>query len=444
MQLLIPAVMLLALTPPSAAVSRLSPEQFTVRDNRLLLSNGVADRPSAQGVLLIADDESALWLAPSADPDRIGEFASAPGLAIPSDHAGLAAWIVRDDAAALLRPSWPRGGQIRAMVDSLGPGIARAWVRAGRKQGVLPDDAWLLRVCGQPVARLDVRWLGESDAFCRCVPLTAPFAIHGDETAELWPDPEARRSGRLVSAISRVETRDRSQLVWIAAPPRTSAPPHDARVDYFRKGEYRGSGTVERTDDRFWYVRTSGYGGVADVQVGDEARVRSAAEIRERRFSAHVIEVRADAALVDAGEPDGIHPGAVCSASAEDGRRIELVVKRVSGNYSEIVASAGVALTLELRDEVRFGPPEPPATVLGRVESSADGRAFSARLDALPPVAVDWHKTPVLITPTDDGAAVALLVDVREDRAFGFVLGDSRPLRGNERILCDEVRAASP
>ncbi|MEP0845524.1 MAG: hypothetical protein HRF50_01740 [Phycisphaerae bacterium] len=444
MSFLISAALLLVLAPPSAVVTRLSPEQYTVRDGCLLLERGAAEG-GALGVVLIVGDQSAYWLTPRSDPARAAEFTSAPGLGVDADRSGLAAWMVRDDAAALLRPRWPRGGRIRATVDSLGPAASRVWVRAGRKQGVHSEDSWLLRVGGQPAARLDVRWLGERDAFCRCTPLTSQLAIQGGETADIWPDPESRRSGRLISAICRVETKDRSQLVWIAAPRGTAGPPQDARVDYFRNGEYRGSGSVERTDDRFLYVRTSGYGGVADVQVGDEARVRSAADIRERTFTAHVIESRTDAVLVDAGEPESIHPGIPCSAVSRDGRTIELVVKRVSGNYAEIVAAApNGALNLDLRDEVRFGPPEPAPTVLGRVEESADGRAFSARLDAALRVAVDWHTTPLLIETTAGGGEVALLVDVRPERAFGFLLNDARLLRGGERMLVNELQDASP
>jgi len=225
-------------------------------------------------------------------------------------------------------------------------------------------------------------------------------------------------------------------------------------VDFRRAGDYIGSGVVERRDARFWYVRTLPGACAGDVHVGDDALIRTVADIRNRRISARVVELASAGGLINAGEIDGLSAGdvgTVYRAGNLIGRvRLTKVQRAYSvaqltegseGPDASQAAQSGESQPrtktegLQRLDEVHFGHPPPPPVTLGVIERVVDRTLFSARLanGSGPPLL-----TPLVLRRVDRTIGVAVLLDVMDGRALGLALARSLtelPAAGDELRL---------
>jgi len=416
----------------------------------------VADLPEwgAGGRVVVACDGEPLgWFEEVGAGDDRSMFVSRQ--AVDADLASglLRGWVIGPDSVAHFRDAWPFDAQLRARIDTVGLGDHAVWIDAGSHQAVQVGDCWWYRAAGQPVARYDVRLVGGNVCYCRVVPLVAGLRPRRGEMVSLWPAPGLRDTGRAVSAVSFVETREDGQVVWVAAPPTVNTPA-EPRVDFRRAGDYIGSGVVERRDARFWYVRTLPGACAGDVHVGDDALIRTVADIRNRRISARVFELTSVGALINAGEIDGLAVGDV-GAVHRAGNRIGRVrlpkVQRVYSVAQLTEGSEGPDASqstqsgesqprtrtegLQRLDEVRFGRPPPPPVTLGVIERVVDRTLFSARLanGSGPPLL-----TPLVLRRVDRTIGVAVLLDVMDGRALGLALARSLtelPAAGDELRL---------
>jgi hypothetical protein len=252
--------------------------------------------------------------------------------------------------------------------------------------------------------------------------------------------------------VSFVEQTEDGQLIWVAVPPKVDVP-SEPRVDFQREGGYVCGGVVERRDARFWYVRTLSGTSVTDVRVGDDAVIRTVADIRARRISARVFELTPAGALINAGEIDGLSAGdlgTVWRAERQLGR-VELV--RVQRGYSLVRARSDIVDNVTTQpvqsgdqpgapaldglrklDEVRFSDPPPPPVTLGVIEHVTDGTLLTARIDA---ARVAPLRVPLELRRAGRTIGVALLLETEDGRAVGFALARSltvRPATGDELI----------
>lgn len=362
------------------------------------------------------------------------------------------AWLIPPDLVARLIARWPDNAPLRAEVDSVGPGGQSAWINAGTNQGVNVGDSWWLRVAGQPAARCDVRFAADDVCFCAVVALANAPTVRPGARVALWPGPAERRTGRATSAVAFVEERAQDVLVWIAAPPNVNCP-SEPHVDLYRAGRYLGHGLVERRDDRFWYVRLirpGGSGGSSratssapveskalPVRVGDNAVIRTHADINGRRFLAHIFELSPAGALLNAGEADGLAVGDVMTVSRRTQAAGRAVVRQVQRSYAvvepvsepaaeRVTESADVPLggpetpplILSVGDALRFGdPPEAPRLV-GTIRSTVRNGLFAAQLTRMAtPVGV-----PLAVRLGDRTIGAAVLVTADAGRGVGFAL----------------------
>jgi hypothetical protein len=407
----------------------------------------VADLPAwgmGGRVILAQENEPLGWLDWMDGPEDGGTFISSADLDFEMTPAALRAWVIGPELAAHLRYAWPLGAELHARLDTVGLADRDAWIDAGASLGIRVGDCWWRRAAGQPVTRYDVRWVGSDLSYCRAVPLAADSRPRTGEPVTLWPAPGLQRTGGVIGAVSFVESGEDSQVVWVAGPPHVAAPP-EPRLDFQRDGEYLGSGIAERRDARFWYVRILPGTAVAEIRVGDDAVVRTAADIRARRISARVFEVTPTGALLNAGEIDGLSVGDV-GAVWRAGRLVGRVqLMKVQRGYSmarlfgesEALATrpvpqnddGGIVATLDgLRtlDEVRFSPPATPPVRLGVVEHVADGTLFSARIEG---AHVAELNRPLEVRRAGRTIGVAVLLEAADGRALGFAVARSLTAR---------------
>jgi hypothetical protein len=417
----------------------------------------VADLPAwgAGGRLVVACDGEALgWFEEAGTREGRPVFVSRQ--AVETDLAGgrLLAWVVGPDCVAHFRGAWPLDAQLWARIDTVGLGDQSVWIDAGSHQAVQVGDCWWYRVAGQPVARYDVRLVGSSISYCRVVPLVAGLRPRPGEMVSLWPAPGLRDTGRAVSAVSFVEAREDGQVVWVAAPPATVNTPAEPRVDFRRAGDYIGGGVVERQDARFWYVRTLPGACAGDVHVGDDALIRTVADIRNRRISARVFELTSAGALINGGEIDGLSVGDVAAVYRAGNRIGQVRLTRVQRVYSVAQLTEDAERPdasqptqssepqphakiggLQRLDEVHFGRPPPAPVTLGVIERVVDRTLFSAQLakGSGPPLL-----TPLVLRRADQTIGVAVLLDATDGRAVGLALARSLaelPAAGDELSL---------
>jgi hypothetical protein len=381
----------------------------------------------------------------------------------------LRAWMLPRDLIAAVRSAWPAGAGLLTEIDSVGPSDRSVWVRAGQDFGLQAGDTCLVKVGRQPAARIDLRFVGPDVSFGCVTALVADLKLTSGMQAALWPAPGEARSGRATSFVSFVEKAGRDVQVWVPAVPHVSCP-DEPHLDYFRGDRLIGSGVVTRQDDRFWYAsfraapswQAPGAGRettqpssprsasppVASTpasapteevlpQLGDHVVVRTDADIERRRFVAQVFEVTTGGALLDAGENDGLavgQEGKIYREGAVVGR-IEVV--RAQPTYAVIVSRAKdreSAVELRLGDEVRFGPPQPAPSEIGRIVRVTARDLITVRLTvAQPPLG-----TPLAVKARGQTAGVALLVVAEDGLAGGFVIPASitvPPAAGMQLVL---------
>jgi hypothetical protein len=408
-------------------------------DSHLLLS--AAGRPIAWGSLDKADESLGVFRIahPALDPDQADK---------------LRAWVVPPDLVSALLPRWPRGAELLAEIDSLGPGDRTAWVQAGSDQGVRAGDCWWLRIGGQPAARLDVRFVGAHVSHCAVVPLASDPPVKPGAQVALWPSPADRRDGRARSAIAYLDEQVEGALVWVPAPRGVACPP-EPHLDFLHNGNYVGHGLVERHDDRFWYARlipanaTAGDVGTRPVsrptsravrpaarpQVGDEVVIRTRADIERRRYVARVFELTREGALVDAGEEDGLAAGQQAAVYRSGTALGTVVIRRVQSTYAVVTGPEKAAFELHPDDELRFAPLPAPTTIVGTIESVSDQTLFTAHLGRPDPPL----QTPLAIQSLGRTVGVALLVTAEGSTAGGFALSCSltTPLRAGMTLVQD-------
>ena len=390
--------------------------------------------------LAVARGAEALgWFEPLADEAR-SLFTSTRRGRLPANVKHLRAWLVPPDLTARLRSRWPLNAQLYTVIDSVGPGAQSVWMAGGANLGVRVGESWWLRRGGQPIARFDVRLVQADLSHCRVQPLVSDLPPLKGRAVALWPAPEWKRTGRARSAVSFVEVEAALRSIWVPAPPAVDAPAQPS-IDFYRDGRFVGCGVVERRDARFWYVRrlttTAGYA----IRVGDEAVVRTRADIAARRFIARVFEATADGLLINAGENDGLAPGAELTVRRA-GRVVGRVsVQRVQREYAVVRPLAGAAAN-EIRpgDEIRFRPPPKAPLLLGVIERVVEGTLFDAKIDpAVPPPLL----TPLAVHGARGPAGVAVLLARDGAWAFGLALPAAapRPLQAGMRLL---TSAAGP
>src|SRR5262249_47885938 len=151
-----------------------------------------------------------------------------------------------------------------------------------------------------------------------------------------WSAIGKERKRRSISAVCFVQEAPESPMIWIAAPPETPVP-EEPRVEFLRDGKYVGFGIVERRDSRFWYVRPLAPACLQSIRVGDDATIRTLADIRAQSYSARVFAQTSEGCLITAGEPDGVAVGQI-GLLLRGGVPIGRVeVKRAQGGYATCV-----------------------------------------------------------------------------------------------------------
>ena len=157
-------------------------------------------------------------------------------------------------------------------------------------------------------------------------------------------------------------------------------------MDFYHGAAYIGHGLVERHDDRFWYVQfvapthEAGSKKTPGPQVGDDAVIRTPADIDERRFIARIFELTPAGALLNAGEADALAEGDMLRAYREGGP-VEVVVRQVRRTYAVVTpAESGGGMSLRVGDELHLRPPPTPARLIGSIERVVDETLFSAHL----------------------------------------------------------------
>lgn len=394
-------------------IRELAPGTIEVRDGRLRLTSIAAGGKSEDvgWVAVAVNWRPVAWIDMRVSAD---EQAIAAALQPPGERGELRAWLIRRDVVAWARRDWPAGVELSAKLEALGPGRSGVWLDAGALQGVRAGDYWWVQVGAQPVARLETRFVGREASWCRIVPLTGEMRLTGGMMARLWPNPAAARDGRAYSAVCLVERSEGSETVWVAAPP-ACAVPAEPRVEFYRGGQFVGSGLVERWDERFWHVRTTTAveGG---VRVGDQATIRTLADIAAKRFTAHVIGEAGGRAVIDAGEAEGVSAGDRCWLGQADAA-VELEVTRVTGGYSEVRAARGPAPGRG--SAVRFGPVPPYGREVGILCEVWGEHLFRAEVTQGPPPAT---AAVVGLAGTSDTRVAAMVLASDVTQILGFVL----------------------
>ncbi len=369
-------------------------------------------RPPAAGSILIGLSDG----LPSVVLREVhGEFVSDVTISI------IEGYYVAPAALGGLAAELPHPLGVFGEIDSIEPGGRNVWISVGSAFDVRPGNRFWQRQGGQPVARFETLFVDSAVALARCVPLAAGYRPRPGERVELWPSPADRRDGRLRSAVTFVPTGAGGQ-VWLAAPSGAECP-SEPQIDFYRAGRFLGNGALERADERFWYVRPLAASFPVGLQVGDDAEIRTLADVDARRFRARVFSSSGGGALINAGEVDGLEPGMAASAWRADQPLGPVTIGRVETSFS-VVDAAGLALL----DEVRFGAVDasPPRERVGAVERTEGTELAVARM-------IDsWSgsfEQRLLVERDGRLVGVALCVAALDGRAVFFCPRELQPAR---------------
>ncbi len=394
----------------------------------LLTTSQPSDGDGRDFVLVSAAGRPVVWTELAAE-------AAVTGVAMgPASEAGDVpkAWVVRPEIDVELRSSWPQEGPITAKIDGVGVGQGMVWLDLGESGGVRVGDWWRVDSGEQPVARLETIFVGASAAACRVIALTRDLRLESGQAASLWP--AAAVDGTQSSAVSYVEPTVTGQRIWIASPPGLgwSSEPW---VEFYREGQYVGTGIVQRRDERFWYATALVEACADEVRVGDRARVR----VTPGPLEARVFAV-APLVLVAAGESDGLEPGARGQVFRGGSAIGQVEVARVQAGYAVITPhSEGSPLRIERMDVVRFGQhaKRPHVGTVSHVVGLAVGVRLSGAHQAqagIPYLLRDATGRPV---------AVAVLLDIAGGAGVGYVIERSivRPVEAGLIVEAAAARA---
>ncbi|TWT44609.1 hypothetical protein RAS1_10240 [Phycisphaerae bacterium RAS1] len=436
-------------------------------DDALITSTPVVDvRPAGEGWLLtlaaapdLKGAATRVLLADGATPLGWLTRVNAPAGACfflrrfePPPPGALRAWLLRPTLVRELQPRWPLDAPLLAAVDAAAPGWRTVWLRAGAEQGVRVGDTWWSRSAGQPVARFEVLAVEADLCLCCTVALASDLPLHSIQSVALWPSPARRRLGEAMTAVCMVEAIDDGARAWVAAP-RGVRCPADAHIDFFQSGRYVTHGVVEKRDDRFWYVRVvSPHSAVADVngegtvpegarpdliRVGDNARIRTDAEISQRRFAARIFRLTDRGGLINAGEADRLEAGEIGRVIRDGAEVGQILLQRVQRDYSMVEPAAAFGdLELATGDVVRFGPSPRPAVPIGRIVSIVGETAFVLRLEGTAAPLL----TPLTIRSGGRSVGAALLLTADGGKALGVAVPESLPgaLEEGMDVVLDE------
>lgn len=404
--------------------------------------------------ILLADNSVPLgWAMAVQSPANSARFASDASLS-GDTRDRLRAWIVNSRYFNELQIVNSLDTGLWATVDSVGPGGATAWLSIGSDFGVAVGDRFWLRERGQPLSRLDVRLVDANLCHCRVLRLATGAQLSTGNRVASWTGLGSRRNERSTSAVCFAEGTADAPLIWVAAPPPVPTP-DEPRVDFYREARYVGFGIVERRDARFWYVRPLASACLESIRVGDDAIVRTLADVRAQSYSARVFAQTSEGSLITAGEPDGVRVGQV-GLLVRGGVPVGRVeVKRAHGGYAtcvrmtehkEVGPSTLVAevendrgATIAMLDEVRFGPIRDVCETMGIVTVVVGVDLFAAELgvgENLP--------CPRTLGVRQNGRVVgmAVLVSAEGGRGIGFVVPETMgvPLAPGAELVTNAAR----
>ncbi len=375
------------------------------------IPRGEEPPPHAQLVLVDGVKPIGLATRTADDPSDVYRLTEAAAARVRFGRQ-LEAWLIPSAAAAPIA-AWPSDIPFAAQIDSLSPAQSAAWLAVGSRHGVRVGDSWWLRVGRQPAARLDIRFAADDVAYATVTPLAMNLALNPGQPVQRWRPRANDNPGPLRSAVAHVERQGADMAIWIAAPIGVDVP-SEPHVDFFRAGRWTGHGLVQRADERFWYAGLiSETAGVP--QVGDDAAVRTRAEIVARRVTARVFDRTERGAVIDAGEQDGFAVGQSAMGFREGAFLTRIEITHVQPTYSIVTASppAGeTAPALAIGDQVRLTPPPPAPKPAGEIVAVVDEQLVVVRLADAPALA-----TPLLVE--HEGESVALVVLLAADGPTG-------------------------
>ena len=410
--------------------------------------------------LSLESHPEAIFLTAGIDPIAVltrsegADYGIARASLDPGVEDRLEAWAYTGEHAAELLSKWPVEGAFRAEITTVGLGGATVWLDAGNRDGITAGDHWWLRVAGQPVARFDVLFAGDDDCYCRVCPLVAGWSPRVGERAGLWPSPGMKRTGRAASAVVFVQATPDSREIWLAALPGADVG-DEPRIDFYRGGQFLATGSVDRKDKRFWYVRLTSDSKTSELQIGDDAVIRTAADMKAKRFVGRVFDLTTGGGLIDVGEIDGLRVGDSAPVYRE-GKPIGAVeIVRTQRTYSTVRLKAVHAVTKDLPtgqggdyalstdterssgnglpvlgDIVRFDTRNSRSRHIGTIERVCDRMLLSVRLNGEAPPLLK----PLLIQREARTIGVAITIKCEGDRALMLAIPESAiddPRRGD-------------
>ena len=446
-------VLWLAGPPPATPIVEAHVVSVEPGVGRVTVRRGPDDAPAHPLLVLTAGVEPIAVCTLTNQQGEETVFGYTPGTASDIHTADCRAWLVGSDLVGQVFADWPMGASLNARIDRVGPGARSAWIRAGADEGIQVGDRWWLRAAGQPLARFDVRSVEQEACFCAAVALATDVRLAAGQVVELWPSPGQRRGARAISAVAYVESAGGEHGAWVAAPAHVDCP-RDPHLSFYRDGRYVGHGIVEAMDDRFWYARVvTPKGDARDrappaapqpttdasppeaITVGDEAVVRTSADIQQRRFVAHVFESSPEGVLVDAGEADGLTLGQTVLLTRDGMRLGKVRVERVQRGYSVVrCVDSWDGERPAPGDAMHVGPPPAEPVVVAEITAVTDKLLFAARLASEPPPPM---LTPLAISSGGRTMGVAVLLAREGPLVCGLALEPSlsAPLRPGDRLL---------
>lgn len=309
---------------------------------------------------------------------------------LPAAAACEAYWIDETGLRAELSDG-PAGGEFFTSINSVGPGNQTAWLNAGALDGCRVGDTWWMRINGQPAARFETLLVAPTRSFARVTLLAADVPMRPSGRVAVWPSPHDERSGRMRSALARLESHEGMQVAWAARPP-GPALPRDTHVEFKRRGETLALGMLERSDELFSYVRvvallppvlSSPASPVGlELQVGTALEFRTQADVREGRFLPRVFRMDSGRWLINAGEPEGLKLGE-SGVVSRNGQRVGTAhVERVQSGYS-IIRPDHPEVQLLIGDAWKRDGADSGPHFTATVSEIVDGRLLRARIEPL-------------------------------------------------------------
>ena len=175
------------------------------------------------------------------------------------------------------------------------------------------------------------------------------------------------------------------------------------------------------------------------IAVGDEAVVRTSADIQQKRFVAHVFESSPEAVLVDAGEADGLTLGQTVLLTRDGARLGEVRVERVQRGYSVVrCVGSWVGERPAPGDAMHVGPPPADPVAVAEITAVTDKLLFAASLASKSPPPM---LTPLAISSGGRTVGVAVLLAREGSLVCGLALEPSlsTPLRPGDRLLSESA-----